>query len=1435
MLLLLLLYQLLLPFSINGENKFCIFKSGDTVQPNCSTYGNYSDSTTQYQDNYGDQFLQIPSIPEPVTVPFSALLGKNSRVCCICIPGQYYKYYPQETSHCHPCLPGYYSDQLNQYKCKGCSVGKYSPSSSADKGEFCEDCPYGRYANEIGANVCKACTIGKYSSEIGAKLESACQDCPLGKYGSEEAKPSMKEGCKNCTLGRFSGGPHSEVGCKYCNPGKYSEIDGRINDCAICPAGFTSDTTEPDSMEWKKCDKCLSGQYQREQGQVSCFNCIPGEYQNQLGSIECKNCLSGHYQPLAGSISCVTCPAGWESQDNSTKCQRCEAGTYSNVTGETCKECEAGQYRQSKEADGVTTTDPTTCVDCPLGFNQNNTGQALCFPCVPGKFSSEGASLMCEDCPIGYFQPKSEQAQCEEVPAGAIVAPGGASSVVVPDGSKIDASSPSGFSACTAGTKGNIPPDYHCKQCPPGKSSTRGATTCTACDKGKFNNRNGSLCKDCLINTYQEQNTEPSLVCQMCPTGFSSKESGSRACEKFNCPILMDTFSVPRFNTSLDGKHVHLAWKRLKIDKTALAFIVQVSTDILFAESRTITYQHIPINKFTLSINATRLFALDNTKINSNITTNPPQFLWDKVLYGRVRTIDKDCGESPWSTNSLSWETASSCSEIREYLQINHTSPHRYKCHECPQGASCEGKTTMRTIVPKFGWWKCPAENVNDDPYNYWQCDYPPNCLGAPNEFLEQQFYNSTEGQLPSPSNDLALIKGFTKGSCAKGRVSNISSNRLCSKCKIGWMPAPVSGECLPCGEDRNGPVVLFGFFCLFTFVFFLLLINCKLRSTGRSKAPHSTLKRTMLTHLQMLSIALSLNVQWPAVVANILGALSSVASVAGGSSSMLHCSDYGGLTDDGQTRVGIDSARLFYRVLIAFTLMPIGFIIGMYLWWIYVVPKNKAFSCGVRLLTKRAKEEEATLNKKKKERRPSAVHREKISSKRIGLVKSSIDKKSQRTVWDAYVSSTVLFIYLLTPTIVRISFSALECKTICKYDYLHLDQNERCWVGQHLLIVTVVAIPSVLLFGLIMPVGAVYFLFRQRELLFKDEGLMFRWGLMYSGYGTSTWWWECVSTFRKTLIIIVVTFLRNLASMQLHIALGVLMVFLHLQHSWRPYHDSTIIVALRKAGDPASLAVAEETEKAIKSLHANEVSSLIVLVVTVWSAVFFGTEKSKCLGENLFLCSVLGLLIIVINIMFLVVNVYTFLSFFWNRNGFDQKMKGIKMKLAKSKSLKRFPTIFGGSGSSKNNSKNNSFHNDVEMTGTTPWYDNPWEEKSVEQAKKQDNKKHRMQKVRRKLSRQYTLRRDLRDSSINSASVTNTGETKKTNKTLTPRRKKSFRKIQAEDVGGDDYFEDIETGETVWVLPENGELVKPQDARRKSGLVDAETGETLWEMPVLE
>merc|ERR1712185_315095 len=100
---------------------------------------------------------------------------------------------------------------------------------------------------------------------------------------------------------------------------------------------------------------------------------------------------------------------------------------------------------------------------------------------------------------------------------------------------------------------------------------------------------------------------------------------------------------------------------------------------------------------------------------------------------------------------------------------------------------------------------------------------------------------------------------------------------------------------------------------------------------------------------------------------------------------------------------------------------------------------------------------------------------------------------------------------------------------------------------------------------------------------------------------------------------------MRDLNAMQLHVALGTLVLFLHFQHAARPYDARARARAGASAdrvpassGDKPKEEEEEERHRSNRLLHLNEVYSLCVLTVTIWSSAFFGMNANPALGALL-------------------------------------------------------------------------------------------------------------------------------------------------------------------------------------------------------------------------
>jgi hypothetical protein len=773
-------------------------------------------------------------------------------------------------------------------------------------------------------------------------------------------------------------------------------------------------------------------------------------------SSKCNTCITGFFQNLAGNTTCIECPTGWgNTGSGSTGCNAVPPGSYTDngiqdicQRGYTCSGADSPQ-------------DP-----CPKGKYTNITGSVSCVPCSPGKYSDIEGSTQCKYCPSGYLQPEPEQAKCDAVPAGAIVAKGGSASVVVPQGSKINASEPSGFVACPAGTKGNIPPNETCTKCRAGESSAAGATSCHPCDKGKFSNAPGSTCQDCPVETFQDQNTNPSTSCKRCPAGWTQPILGSPSC------------------------------------------------------------------------------------------------------------------------TSLNWKTRESCKDT-EYLNDTAENPSQWTCDLCPIGGDCSGPVIWNTIQQKFGWWKIPkGERESSETKNMFaKCLYPPACIGAPNKDFEG-VYMQDDGV------DLALISSSNATTPCSIQLGFKNYSRLCQTCMTGYSRTSKS-TCTKCVDSGDWLVITFAVTLMTLFFVGLNIMRIHsfrvFNAQRRRKSLHSSIKRTLLSHIQMVSITLGLTVPWPDLLERILIAASSVASFSEGVNSFeCYYKD-------------VNHAKFYNNVLLVAALGP--FLLAMFLafYWFVLVRFFNILKCGTNI---RKTEFRCT------QKNVTAVKKTAASTATTTTSTATTNKgKMTYSETDAFISSAVLLWFLILPSLLRIGSSALKCWKVGNNSYVLVDLEKVCFIGEHLIYSIFVALPMIIFFALIVPGYLLLQLRHAGPARLTDPSLMLRWGILHSGYREEKYWWEMIVLLRKYLIIALVTF-NNRGEFQLHIALGVLILALHVHDSQHPFGHRHI--------DPVN-----------SILHRYEMASLLVLLFMLWCADFFSLDLCR---HEPFSCTLLVLLILVSN-----------------------------------------------------------------------------------------------------------------------------------------------------------------------------------------------------------
>ena len=121
--------------------------------------------------------------------------------------------------------------------------------------------------------------------------------------------------------------------------------------------------------------------FQDLQEQHFCHKCHPGSYTNKKGTAICTPCPVNTYQGAAGKDGCLDCPPDivMTIQGAVSCSNNCRPGTISLHNNNRCESCQPGRFQPGGGA--------TSCMPCPLGWSQPNSGQIECIRAEPGNCS----------------------------------------------------------------------------------------------------------------------------------------------------------------------------------------------------------------------------------------------------------------------------------------------------------------------------------------------------------------------------------------------------------------------------------------------------------------------------------------------------------------------------------------------------------------------------------------------------------------------------------------------------------------------------------------------------------------------------------------------------------------------------------------------------------------------------------------------------------------------------------------------------------------------------------------------------------------------------------------------------------------------------------------------------------------------------------------
>jgi len=840
---------------------------------------------------------------------------------------------------------------------------------------------------------------------------------------------------------------------------------------------------------------------------------------------------------------------------------------------------------------------------------------------------------------------------CTLAPKGAIVGTGGSAATAVAPGWYMTQCNTKGQCrsslACEPGTVGADPATMNCTLCAAGKTSYKAALFCQPCETGKYASDAGSpKCQVCDRDQREYSDTESSTLCKICQVG---KISIGKECSDVSV------------NSKLPVPQNIVVVRASKINFTAL-IVTWSSNGHTDANGN---------NGYDVQISSSSAFLAENTRqlniVKSSTTSiilNVPN-IKVSVSYFQVRSIGVNRHDvGTWSAISKAWPSTDNqaCASSTLFLNTSSLSPTNWTCQPCPRGAWCFGSVTWDQVAASRGFWR-----DRENPRFFAQCADKIACLGPCSgdaKICPDVTDNRTSGCNEAAGYQRECINGDNGDN---DQADHQKSCRICSTCAQGWAKDADGITCSKCPNSiearANGVWAGIGIMLLVLFIFAVLIfLKVKSATSGghgaKTKAVHSTIKRIVLTHMQIVALCLSLSVPWPNIIVTMMNIFSSLSSVS------QHVMSLSCFVDESEPVVGRQAS--FSYLLTGFVLMvPVVFGAALFLWWIVLVPIPCCgwMSCGLR--KKLVKSRVCCCGKSNDGKKTYSRTRTATKTQRR-MTNKDIEQLQDTTVKtrDVFTYSIVLFVYMMYPSLVRVSMSLLSCRMLDSRVataqqptlYLRSDMEEVCWKGRHLRAVLGLALPGLLLYAVGIPLVVLVVLWRHRHLHYINK-YIFTFGLLYSGYRSDRWWWENVVLLRKFLVIVVCAFLYE-DSMQLHFMMIILIIAFALHHTYLPFHvqksEDTSPPEEEHYSNYRSIKTGSEshfTENGLL-LHRLERNSLICLLLLLWSANVFVISDNSC---NDAFCVGLTVICLVSNIIFLIQGMRLFTKYFLQRTKLAQ------------------------------------------------------------------------------------------------------------------------------------------------------------------------------------
>lgn len=419
------------------------------------------------------------------------------------------------------------------------------------------------------------------------------------------------------------------------------------------------------------------------------------------------------------------------------------------------------------------------------------------------------------------------------------------------------------------------------------------------------------------------------------------------------------------------------------------------------------------------------------------------------------------------------------------------------RCEVCPEGAYCPGGAVVSVVK---GFWRgsydalASGDEDEDVPYTrLLKCPNPNACTGV----TVTASVDVGEVEDVSHANSTVIVNG----TCAEGY-----RGVLCGACDDGYASIG-EGECEQCPSYTSRVITLavvsvVGVAAVVSFIAFTM------RTAGNPDTKASIVMKIGITHLQVVSLALAFDLEWPATVRNLLVVTNSVVSVDERFVA-LDCS------------FSYDTPRIFQRFAVVVAL-PVFCIAASALLWSIVLVYRRC-STGLPWLS------------------------------------SSSGLRSR------FIVSVLVLLFLSHPIVTRAALVLFRCQDVAGVAYMDAALDVPCYSVEHFMWMLGGGIPALLFYSIGVPAMSFLVLRANRHALHLPQ-LRERLGFAYVGFRPSRYWYESVIMLRKVAIIAVAVFLAA-AGPHLQTLAGVIVILvsLGLHNKFQPFGKGGVLHRLEQ------------------------------------------------------------------------------------------------------------------------------------------------------------------------------------------------------------------------------------------------------------------------------